>query len=57
MAELSLKDQIKKAEEAIKKAEDEIAKAKAAGIDTTELEKTLNAAKENLAKLKAVYGK
>ena len=55
MAEEDLKTQIEAAEQAVKDAEESIEKAKAAGIDTTDLEVELAAAKEALEKLKAAY--
>ena len=56
MAELELKAQIEEAEKAVKVAEEAIAKAKAAGIDTADLEKDLEESKEKLRKLKEAYG-
>lgn len=55
MADPELQAQIAEAEKAIKVAEDAIAKAKAAGIDTADLEKELADAKEALRKLKEAY--
>ena len=55
MAPEDLKVQIAEAEKAVKVAEDAIAKAKAAGIDTADLEKELAEAKLTLEKLKKVY--
>lgn len=56
MAELEIKADISEAEKAVAEAEAEIEKAKAAGIDTTDLEADLEEAKETLRKLKEVYG-
>jgi len=55
MAELELKAQIAAAEKAVREAETAIAKAKAAGIDTAEMEASLKEQKDALAKLKAAY--
>jgi len=55
MAEEDLETQIKEAEAAVITAEEAIEKAKAAGIDTTDLEEELKKAKETLEKLKAAY--
>lgn len=55
MAELEIKAQIEKAEKAVAEAEEQIAKAKAAGIDTAELEAELAESKTALMKLKEAF--
>ena len=50
-----LQAQIAEAENAVKIAEAALVKAKAAGIDTADLEKELQEAKSTLEKLKKVY--
>jgi len=55
MAELELKAQNEEAEKTVKEAEEAIEKAKAAGIDTTELEAELEEQRVALEKLKEAY--
>lgn len=55
MADPEITAQIAEAEEAVKTAEAELEKAKTAGIDTEDLEKDLEEAKEALQKLKDAY--
>lgn len=55
MAELEMKARIEEAEKAVAFAEEQIAKAKAAGIDTTDLEAELAESKTALMKLKEAF--
>jgi len=52
-----IKENVSAAEKAIKELEPEIARAKAAGLDVSDNEKTLNDFKNKLANLRAQYGR